>query len=219
MMQSGRKGGETMFDSFGPVIAQLLSIHVRALCNIIHVRCLLLLFLFPKLTSCTRAQSTAGRRSSRTRDQKPSSKVPGLMWSEAWVVPLCWCFTMSSRSWHTKLSTNPQGNPLLCLSLISGDTVITAWWIYSVGVYSMTAQVRRVGEPKVYISHLGHANRQSFSKSQAGGDFVMTHMMMSLQVMLPMLVSLWSKLRRPMCYAVTTLILINYFIKNKNVLF
>uniref|UniRef100_A0A3P9D7Z0 ADP/ATP translocase n=1 Tax=Maylandia zebra TaxID=106582 RepID=A0A3P9D7Z0_9CICH len=77
MMQSGRKGGETMFDSFGPVIAQLLSIHVRALCNIIHVRCLLL-FLFPKLTSCTRAQSTAGRKSSRTRDQKPSSKVPGL---------------------------------------------------------------------------------------------------------------------------------------------
>lgn len=47
-----------------------------------------------------------------------------------------------------------------------------------------------MGEPKVYISHLGHANRQSFSKSQAGGDFVMTHMMMSLQVMLPMLVSL-----------------------------
>lgn len=59
---------------------------------------------FSQLTSCTRAQSTAGRRSSRTRDQKPSSRVPGPTWSEAWVAPLCWCCTTSSRSSHNKLS-------------------------------------------------------------------------------------------------------------------
>ena len=131
MMQSGRKGGEH-HSSRSYCLAQIAHF-TRAFMNIArhHPR----LSPSPQLTSCTRAQSTAGGRSSRTREEKPSSRVPGPTWSEAWAVPLCWCCTTRSRSTHNKLShlTVPEGKPSRCLSLKSCDRVITACGVLKCG--------------------------------------------------------------------------------------
>lgn len=127
MMQSGRKGGKHHSCLWNHVLI-VTDLKFGAIAQCTHGNhASQYMCPFSQLTSCTRAQSTAGRRSSRMREQKPSSRGPGPTWSEAWVAPLCWCCMTRSRSSHNKLSHHlPKETLCFITSLNSCYRVITA---------------------------------------------------------------------------------------------
>uniref|UniRef100_A0A673FTY7 ADP/ATP translocase n=1 Tax=Sinocyclocheilus rhinocerous TaxID=307959 RepID=A0A673FTY7_9TELE len=130
MMQSGRKGGRPRDQA----VWHKLFLYENKCCLTIS---LTHTFLSQKLTLCTRAQSTVGRRSPRMREPKLSSRVPGLTCSEAWVALLCWSCTTRSRSTHKHSSSIMSIPPKETLSVVY---VLIVWSVNNQGEISVLSQ-------------------------------------------------------------------------------